>query len=261
MARHATGAQIERLAAGRRRVDCLEAERSDGADPGFAVRWFHDESGAVVINARLAPEGGSVVIKALEEAIRKERATPAEAAPGGPRGGNHARKCSAERSGVDHDGGGSNAAARVPHDPSAPGADPGDGPGTAGGAGACDGAADAQAASPTPDPTGNSSQKCSAEHSGAGRQCALGVDCPNRDKAALAADALVSVADSYLAHPDRLRTGVDLGYAVGCLIDSERGPGHRDNQIAGGGHTFASRVAETTHDSSFLPHQQNHMQY
>ena len=72
IARHATGAQIERLVAGRRRADRLEAEQSGKGDPGYSVRWRHDESGAVVICARLAPESGALVVNALEEAIRRE---------------------------------------------------------------------------------------------------------------------------------------------------------------------------------------------
>ena len=167
MARHATGAQIERLAAGRRRVDRIQAEheREDTDGEGFSVRWWHDETGAVVIHARLAPEAGSVVVKALDEAVRHERATTPEPPPHGE-----------------------------------------------------------PAPTDTPDP--GRAQLCSAEHSEPEPEseavpdagCEHGIECPNRDKAAIAADALVAMADSYLADPNRIRTGADR-YTTLVLTD------------------------------------------
>jgi hypothetical protein len=127
IARHATGAQIERLAGGRRKADHLEAERTGEGDPGYEVRWFHDEAGAVVINARLAPESGSVVVQAMEEAVRQERATDPDTEPAA-------------------------------------------------------------------EPDRNGSQKCSAEHTSDHPEGSAGVDGPDRNNAAVAADALVAIA-------------------------------------------------------------------
>ena len=184
IARHATGAQIECLAAGRRRADRLDAESSDTGtgDPGYSVRWHHDESGAVVIHARLAPESGAVVINALDEAIRQERATPRCHS-----GGNVSQKCSAEHSHPD--------------------------PGYAENTGRS-----RSAETSTVDGTG--SRKCSAEHSPNPHRCGAGADCPNRDRAAVAADALTAIADSHLARPDRLRSGNDR-YTTLVIVDED----------------------------------------
>ena len=171
IARHATGAQIERLVSGCRTADRLEAERNaDEPDPESTVRWWHDEDGSIVVLARLSPESGDIVVKALEAAIGQERAAAVQAVT---------EKRSAEHSAEDD---------------------------------------------PTEErPSGD----CSAERtdlspptSAEAEGCPDPATCPVRSRAAVAADALATIADAYLAHPERLRTGNDR-YAALVILDDD----------------------------------------
>jgi hypothetical protein len=70
IAESGTAAHVERLVAKYRRVERLEdAERANGLHRHRSVRFFHDEDGSLVIHAKLPPEIGAVVQKAIEAAL------------------------------------------------------------------------------------------------------------------------------------------------------------------------------------------------
>lgn len=80
LARSSTAAQLEELVSRHRREAAL-------ATPGHAhrhrsVHWFHDDEGMLTIRARLAPEDGEVVVRALQRAIEDE--APDNVSPPGP---------------------------------------------------------------------------------------------------------------------------------------------------------------------------------
>jgi hypothetical protein len=65
IARCATGAQVDRIVAGYRRVGRLAAGE---AKHDFYGRWYYDEDGCVILQARLAPEDGLQFVKKWEAA-------------------------------------------------------------------------------------------------------------------------------------------------------------------------------------------------
>ena len=70
---HATAAQMERITAGRRRVDRLRAAQSHNARH---VSFYFDDDGSLVGNFRLDPDEGAALLAALtlgKDLLRKER--------------------------------------------------------------------------------------------------------------------------------------------------------------------------------------------
>ena len=79
IARHATAAHVERLVSGYRRVQrSAERRRADAVHEARALTFRHDDDGALVLEARLPPEMGAVVLDALaaagEALYRRRRA-------------------------------------------------------------------------------------------------------------------------------------------------------------------------------------------
>ena len=79
LARHATAAQLERMVRAARR--CTAADADEARRESF-VRWYwDDEDGCLRIDAKLPPEDGALVLRALEaarDAIHAERAAEAD---------------------------------------------------------------------------------------------------------------------------------------------------------------------------------------
>jgi len=88
IALHGTAAHVEQVVRGYRRVGALEERaQAERVHRERRLRWWWDEDGALVLEARLAPEAGARVIAALkalvEEIEREEAAGEAErAGPG-----------------------------------------------------------------------------------------------------------------------------------------------------------------------------------
>lgn len=69
LARHGTAAHVERLVSAYRRVQRnAETQRANAVHDGRSVHYHHDEDGAMVLSARLSPEVGALVVKALDAA-------------------------------------------------------------------------------------------------------------------------------------------------------------------------------------------------
>ena len=71
-ARAGTAAHVERLVRGMRRVDHLA--EGDGEQRAHAARYlraYTDEDGMVVVTARLAPEAGAALLRALDSGVEK----------------------------------------------------------------------------------------------------------------------------------------------------------------------------------------------
>lgn len=87
MARHGTAAHVERIVRGYRRAsDAAELTREARQFESRSVRWFHDDVGALVLEARLPADSGDLLIKALELATadwwRKDVSAETSIAPG-----------------------------------------------------------------------------------------------------------------------------------------------------------------------------------
>jgi Domain of unknown function (DUF222) len=88
-ARAGTAAHVERLVRGMRRVDRIDQRGAeDGEERLHAARYlraYTDEDGMVVVTARLAPEAGAVLLRALEAGVEAlygpRRGQPSGAAP------------------------------------------------------------------------------------------------------------------------------------------------------------------------------------
>ena len=66
IARHGTANHVERLVRKYRRVQSnAESQRANALHDGRYLHFRHDEDGALIIEARLAPETGELVLKAL----------------------------------------------------------------------------------------------------------------------------------------------------------------------------------------------------
>jgi len=68
MAREGTAAQIERIVRGYRRACPEEGARAAALEERRSLWAFHDDDGMLVIQGRLAPDEGALVLKALEAA-------------------------------------------------------------------------------------------------------------------------------------------------------------------------------------------------
>jgi Domain of unknown function (DUF222) len=79
LARHATASQLEQIVREYRRADPEESRAAESRHARRYVRAWTDDDGMVVINARLSPEDGAVVLAAIEAA----KAALGEASPQG----------------------------------------------------------------------------------------------------------------------------------------------------------------------------------
>jgi hypothetical protein len=69
IARHGTAAHVERLVCNYRKVQRVaERQRANSLHEERCVKFHHDSDGALVIEARLPPESGEIVLKALAAA-------------------------------------------------------------------------------------------------------------------------------------------------------------------------------------------------
>ena len=69
IARHGTAAHVERLVCNYRKVQRIaERQRANTLHEQRCVKFHHDDDGALVIEARLPPETGAIVLKALAAA-------------------------------------------------------------------------------------------------------------------------------------------------------------------------------------------------
>lgn len=69
IARHGTAAHVERLVCNYRKVQSIaERQRANALHEQRFVKFHHDADGALIIEARLAPEAGDIVLKALAAA-------------------------------------------------------------------------------------------------------------------------------------------------------------------------------------------------
>jgi hypothetical protein len=73
LARHATGAHLERIVRAYARASAADEERRE-ARRGAA--WFWDDDGCLVVNARLAPEEGALLLAAMQAAEGVSAETP-----------------------------------------------------------------------------------------------------------------------------------------------------------------------------------------
>src|SRR5919206_5239290 len=67
LAEHATAAQLERLVRGYRQVAAVE-RAADGEPPERWVRWDYVDDGSLLLQARLPPEEGELLVAAIENA-------------------------------------------------------------------------------------------------------------------------------------------------------------------------------------------------
>ena len=84
MARFATAAQLDRIASGYRRSVSLESAKAAHSDRFLAYEW--DDDGSLCIRARLAPEDGALLLKALgagEDEIRAHGESDSDTSQGG----------------------------------------------------------------------------------------------------------------------------------------------------------------------------------
>jgi hypothetical protein len=82
LARYATGSQLEEIVRTYRVVTGREELRNaNDRHDNVRARWYWDDDGSLVVNARLSPENGAVFLAALE-AGREIAAAPPEAASG-----------------------------------------------------------------------------------------------------------------------------------------------------------------------------------
>ncbi|HEY3352204.1 MAG TPA: DUF222 domain-containing protein [Polyangia bacterium] len=84
MGRDGTAAQIERLVRGYRRVEALENPSAVAQVEGRYVQTWHDEQGMLVVEARLPPEQGALLLQALaaaEHELWAETRQPGSAEP------------------------------------------------------------------------------------------------------------------------------------------------------------------------------------
>ncbi len=83
VAEHGTASHVERLVRKYRRVEQLEdAARANDAHRRRALHYFYDEDGSLVIRAKLPPEVGAIVKKALDAALAVLERDEAEGAHG-----------------------------------------------------------------------------------------------------------------------------------------------------------------------------------
>lgn len=83
IALHGTAQHVEAVVRGYRRArQAVALEREARQHAGRGLRWWHDEDGALVLQARLTAEGGAIVLRALQAAIEADvpAGTPVEAA-------------------------------------------------------------------------------------------------------------------------------------------------------------------------------------
>ena len=85
LARHATGAQLERLVRGLR--DSATADEENASESRQHVTWRVDDDGSLVLSARLAGEAAATVLAALEAALAEPYVGPDVGAHAGPGGG------------------------------------------------------------------------------------------------------------------------------------------------------------------------------
>ncbi|MFA5890160.1 MAG: DUF222 domain-containing protein [Actinomycetota bacterium] len=102
-ARHATAAQLDRVVRGYRLAKSVK--NASERHRRRALEWFYDDEGVLVVRARLDPEDGAVVVRALEAAVaelEREEAhagTPIEeAGPDVPAGASPEGPCDSEGS-------------------------------------------------------------------------------------------------------------------------------------------------------------------
>src|SRR5205085_184295 len=65
LARAGTGAHVDKVVACYRRAVALNDDTAAARQERRYLRWFHDDDGALVIQARFAPEDGAVIQHAL----------------------------------------------------------------------------------------------------------------------------------------------------------------------------------------------------
>jgi len=70
-AKYATASQLERILAGVHRAGASEADERARIEQRRRADVFFDDDGMVVVRARLAPEEGAVLLRALDEARRE----------------------------------------------------------------------------------------------------------------------------------------------------------------------------------------------
>ncbi|MFN2526897.1 MAG: DUF222 domain-containing protein [Actinomycetota bacterium] len=86
IARDGTAEHLEKVVRGFRKSEAIrELERANGRHEGRRLNWFYDDDGSLVINARLPPEDGAVVIKALHAAVDNLARNASAEAPDGRR--------------------------------------------------------------------------------------------------------------------------------------------------------------------------------
>jgi len=83
IARHGTASHVERLVSNYRRVQrSAERQRANGLHNSRSVTFHHDQDGALVLEARLPPEMGAIVLEGLaaaaEAMYRRRRDDSAE---------------------------------------------------------------------------------------------------------------------------------------------------------------------------------------
>jgi hypothetical protein len=78
LARHATASQLEQIVREYRQADPEEAERNQARHERRYLRSFTDDDGMVVIQARLSPDDGAVVLAAIEAARTALSEVPAK---------------------------------------------------------------------------------------------------------------------------------------------------------------------------------------
>ena len=85
IALHGTAQHVEAVVRGYRRASRAgELELEARQHAGRALRWWHDEDGALVLQARLTAEGGAIVLRALQAAMEGDVPAGTPTAPAEP---------------------------------------------------------------------------------------------------------------------------------------------------------------------------------
>ncbi len=92
LARHATGAQIERLVRGYSGALAATVDQAQRAHERRYLRWSWDEDGSLLLQGRIPADEGALLIAALDEAEKRDRVEQ-----GGKRGDSVAERAGARR--------------------------------------------------------------------------------------------------------------------------------------------------------------------
>ncbi len=242
LARHATASQLERLVRAYRGVVAVE-HAARGAGPERWLTWSHDEDGSLLLRGRLPAEEGALLVAALEAA----------SASVAVRGDGAGAGASAEASPAEA-GAGDAARPGVSAYAPASAAERGDGAG----AGASAEASPAEAgAGDAARPGASANVPAFDAERGDGAGMGASAEAPRVNAAEAHADALLLMADSFLAHGAADRAGGDRHQVVihvdAAMLQSR--PRSRDGrcELDTGAPVAAETIRRLACDAAIVP--------